>query len=117
MRLEGILGVLISLVIIKAGVEILLEPLHGIIGSRPDEELTAKVKAQLSEKFSAMIELNAVKFLPTATKFLKKLKDKKLKNLFADAVKKICENPEVGEEKTGDLQGVRCVDVFYNTCA
>jgi cation diffusion facilitator family transporter len=43
-RLEGIVGVLISLVIIKAGVEILLEPLHGIIGSRPDEELTAKVK-------------------------------------------------------------------------
>ena len=42
------------------------------------------------------------------------MKDKKLKNLFAEAVKKICENPEVGEEKTGDLQGVRCVDIFYN---
>ena len=66
------------------------------------------------EKFSAMIELNSVKFLPIATKFLKKLKDKKLKNLFANAVKKICENPLIGEEKTGDLQGVRCVDVFYN---
>ena len=61
-----------------------------------------------------MIELDSVKFLPPATKFLKKLKDQKLKSLFAVAVKKICENPEVGEEKTGDLQGVRCVDIFYN---
>ena len=61
-----------------------------------------------------MIDLNSVKFLPPATKYLKKLNDKKLKNLFADAIKKICENPLIGEEKTGDLQGVKCVDIFYN---
>ena len=61
-----------------------------------------------------MIDLNSVKFLPPATKYLKKLKDKKLKSLFADAIKKICENPSIGEEKTGDLQGVKCVDIFYN---
>ena len=61
-----------------------------------------------------MIELDSVKFLPPATKYLKKLKDKQLKSLFADAVKNICENPLIGEEKTGDLQGIRCVDIFYN---
>lgn len=42
--LEGILGVIISIVIIKAGVEMLLETLNSIIGVRADSELTGALK-------------------------------------------------------------------------
>jgi len=34
-----------------------------------------------------------------AAKYFKKLKDKKLKEKFAEAIKKIKENPEIGEMK------------------
>ena len=44
-KLEGILGVVISLIIIKAGVEMLMETLDGIIGLRADTELTDQIKA------------------------------------------------------------------------
>lgn len=55
-----------------------------------------------------------VRFLPHAAKFLKKLKDKKLKALFQEAVDKIREDHTVGEAKLGDLNGVYCYDIFYN---
>lgn len=55
-----------------------------------------------------------VRFLPPAAKFLKKLKDKKLKLLYQEAVDKICENHLVGEPKTGDLSGVYGYDIYYN---
>ena len=42
--IEGFLGVVISVVILKAGLEILLESLGGIIGSRVDSELAGKLK-------------------------------------------------------------------------
>lgn len=48
-QLEGILGVVISLVIIKAGVGMLMETLDSIIGLRTDPELSAKIKAIVSE--------------------------------------------------------------------
>ena len=43
-QLEGVLGVVISLIIIKAGVEMLMETLDGIIGLRADTELTHQIK-------------------------------------------------------------------------
>lgn len=43
-RIEGVLGVVISGFIIKAGVEMLLDPINSIIGLRADAELTGRVK-------------------------------------------------------------------------
>ncbi|MBR2590200.1 MAG: cation transporter [Clostridia bacterium] len=43
-NVEGYLGAVISIFIIKAGVEMLLETLHSIIGERADSELTDKLK-------------------------------------------------------------------------
>lgn len=58
--------------------------------------------------------MTEVRFLPPAAKFIKKLKDKKLKSLYQEAVDKICENHLVGEAKTGDLSGIYGYDIFYN---
>jgi mRNA-degrading endonuclease RelE of RelBE toxin-antitoxin system len=55
-----------------------------------------------------------VRFLPPAAKFIKKLKDKKLKGLYRKAIDEICEDYTVGEEKTGDLTGVYGYDIYYN---
>ena len=58
--------------------------------------------------------MTEVRFLPPAAKFIKKLKDKKLKNLYHDAADKIREDYTVGEAKTGDLSGVYGYDIYYN---
>lgn len=58
--------------------------------------------------------MTEVRFLPPAAKFLKKLKDKKLKQLYKEAIDRIRENHTAGEEKTGDLQGVYGYDIYYN---
>ena len=42
---EGILGAIISLIILKAGIEILTETLNSIIGTRADKQLTENLKA------------------------------------------------------------------------
>ena len=55
-----------------------------------------------------------LRVLPPAARFLKKLKDKKLKMLYKEAIDAILENPETGEEKTGDLKGIRGYDIYYN---
>ena len=55
-----------------------------------------------------------VRFLPPAAKYLKKLKDKKLKALYQDAIDKICKDHMAGEPKTGDLSGVYGYDIYYN---
>lgn len=55
-----------------------------------------------------------VRFLPPAAKYLKKLKDKKLKTLYQQAIDKIREDHTIGEPKTGDLSGVYGYDIFYN---
>ena len=47
--LEGWLGAVISLVIIKAGIEMLLETLNSIIGTRADNELTGQLKQTIGE--------------------------------------------------------------------
>ena len=58
--------------------------------------------------------MTEVRFLPPAAKFIKKLKDKKLKTLYREAIDRICENYMVGEQKTGDLAGVYGYDIYYN---
>lgn len=47
-QLEGILGVILSIFIIKAGVEILKETLGSIIGDRSDKDFTMLLKKQIS---------------------------------------------------------------------
>ena len=44
--------------------------------------------------------MTQVQILPPAAKFLKKLKDKKLKSLYKEAIEMICEDYSIGEEKT-----------------
>ena len=55
-----------------------------------------------------------LRILPPAAKYLKKLKDKKLKQLYQEAINAILEDPTIEEEKTGDLKGVRGYDIYYN---
>lgn len=52
--------------------------------------------------------------LPPAAKFIKKLKDKKLKMLYQKAIDKIREDYTVGEAKTGDLACVYGYDIYYH---
>ena len=54
-----------------------------------------------------------VRFLPPAAKYLKKLKDKKLKALYQEAIDKICKDHMAGEPNTGDLSFVFCYDLYY----
>jgi hypothetical protein len=55
-----------------------------------------------------------LRLLPLAGKFIKKIKDKRLKTFFLDALDKIKEDPYIGEAKTGDLLGVFGYDVYYD---
>jgi hypothetical protein len=50
---------------------------------------------------------------PAARRYFKKLKDKQLKQLFRDAVAEVLADPEIGSQKSGDLSGIQCVDIFY----
>ena len=47
--LEGILGVIISIVIIKASIDMLRETLDSMIGARVDTELSRKIKSSICE--------------------------------------------------------------------
>lgn len=55
-----------------------------------------------------------IRFLPPAAKYLKKLKDKKLKFLYQQAIDLICEDYTIGTLKLGDLNGIYGYDIFYN---
>lgn len=48
--LEAYVGVIISIVIIKAGIEMMIETLNDIIGQRGDAEMGQKIKALLNEE-------------------------------------------------------------------
>jgi len=55
-----------------------------------------------------------LRYRPPAEKYLKKLKEKDLIAAYRDALTKISEDPHrAGEEKTGDLAGIYCRDVYY----
>lgn len=58
--------------------------------------------------------MSRVILLPPAARFLKKLKDKKLKSLFKNAIDSIAEDHTIGELKTGDLAGLYGFDIYYN---
>ena len=58
--------------------------------------------------------MTEVRFLLPAAKFIKKLKDKKLKMLYQEAIDRIREDHTVGEAKTEDLSGVYGYDIYYN---
>ncbi len=50
---------------------------------------------------------NKIELLAPAGRYLKKLKDKRLKEIFAEKLEEIRENPlEIGESKIGDLEGI-----------
>ena len=57
--------------------------------------------------------MSEVKFLPPAAKFIKKIKDRKLKELYKNAIHEIAGDYTVGEQKTGDLSGVWGYDIYY----
>ncbi len=57
--------------------------------------------------------MTEVRFLPPAAKFIKKLKDKKLKMLYQEAIDKIREDHTVGDAKIGDLSDVYGYDIYY----
>ncbi|MEL7566562.1 MAG: type II toxin-antitoxin system RelE/ParE family toxin [Dehalobacterium sp.] len=52
--------------------------------------------------------------LPPAAHYLKKLKEKPLKDKFQATIDQILLDPYFGEPKTGDLSGIYCCDLFYN---
>ena len=58
--------------------------------------------------------MTEVRFLPPAAKFLKKLKDKRLKVLYQEAIDRIRVDHTVGEAKVGDLSGLYGYDIFYS---
>ncbi len=55
-----------------------------------------------------------LRVLPPAKKFLKKIKDKQLKTLYKNAIDEILKDPSIGEDKHGDLEGVKGYDIYYN---
>lgn len=52
--------------------------------------------------------------LPPAARFLKKLKEKPLKDLFRKTVDEILIDPNIGEFKSEDLSRIFCCDIYYN---
>jgi mRNA interferase RelE/StbE len=54
-----------------------------------------------------------VEFSKSAERYLKKIKDKNLKQAFHDALIKIKADPYIGTMKTGDLRGIYGYDVRY----
>lgn len=66
-NLEGILGVLISIIIIKAGIEMLAETLSSIIGNRADSDLSKRLKERISfyEGVKGVYDLTLHNYGPT----------------------------------------------------
>jgi hypothetical protein len=51
--------------------------------------------------------------LPAAARYLKKLKDRALKEAFRREIEAVAADPTIGEAKTGDMAGVYCRDVYH----
>ena len=54
-----------------------------------------------------------LRVLPPAKRFLKKIKDKELKARYQKAIDDILANPSVGEDKHGDLTGIKGYNIYY----
>ena len=52
--------------------------------------------------------------LPPAARYLKKLKEKPLKEKFQTIIDQLLLDSYFGEPKTGDLSGIYCCDIFHN---
>ena len=52
--------------------------------------------------------------LPPAARYLKKLKEKTLREKFQSAIDQLILDPYYGEPKTGDLSGIYCCDILHN---
>jgi mRNA interferase RelE/StbE len=57
--------------------------------------------------------MHEIRFSSAAESYFKKLKEKKLKDAFYDALLKIRQDPYIGDKKQGDLIGVYSYDVRY----
>jgi mRNA interferase RelE/StbE len=53
-------------------------------------------------------------YYPPAKKYLKKLKDKNLKEKFKEAIDEIRNDYTIGTKKIGDLSGIYGYDIYYN---
>ena len=53
-------------------------------------------------------------YTPMVEKYFKKIKDKQLKNLFKEAIVRIRTNPQIGDAKSGDLEGVYSLVIYYS---
>ncbi len=67
LQLEGILGAVISIIIIKAGIEMLMETLSSIIGTRTEADLSAKLKEKILsyDKIEGVYDLTLHNYGPT----------------------------------------------------
>jgi mRNA-degrading endonuclease RelE of RelBE toxin-antitoxin system len=52
--------------------------------------------------------------LPAAQRYIKKIREKALKELFRKAIDDILDDPSIGAVKTGDLKGIQSLDIYYN---
>ena len=52
--------------------------------------------------------------LPPAARFLKKIKEKPLKDKYQAVIDQLFLDPYIGEPKSGDLSGIYCCDISYN---
>ena len=59
--------------------------------------------------------MHEIRFSTAAQKYFKKLRDKKLKYSFYEAIYKISENPYIGAQKSGDLAVFYGYDVYHNS--
>jgi mRNA interferase RelE/StbE len=55
-----------------------------------------------------------IKYLKSAERYFKKIKDKHLLTAFKGAIDKLKSDPYVGAQKVGDLAGVYGYDLRYN---
>jgi mRNA interferase RelE/StbE len=55
-----------------------------------------------------------IRYSGAAEKYLKKIKDKQLREAFKTAIDKLKKDPYIGTQKAGDLRGIFGYDVKYN---
>ena len=55
-----------------------------------------------------------VVYLPPTERHFRKLKDKRLKDKFRQAISHIREDPRIGQAKSGDLRGLYGLEVYHN---
>lgn len=58
--------------------------------------------------------MHEIRFMRVAEKYLKKIKDKNLKNAFKSTLVEISINPYKGKLKVVDLVKIYCYDMYYN---